>query len=63
MFERGGSDEGATRAEGLQPMERYDIIRALGIDVLPAPTLTRRALLLDDEDVALVRPDLPDHEH
>lgn len=44
-------------------MERYDIIRALGIEVLPAASITRRALLLTDEDVALVRPDLPDRDH
>lgn len=44
-------------------MKQYDIIRALGIEVLPAETITRRCLLLEDEDVALVRPDLPDREH
>lgn len=44
-------------------MQRYDVIRALGVEVLSVANLKRRALILDDENVALIRSDLGDEDH
>lgn len=44
-------------------MERYDIIRALGIEVLPAASLSTNAAMVRGEMIALVRTDLDAQEH
>lgn len=44
-------------------MDKYRIIRAMGIEVLTSLTLTANSAMVRGETIALVRPDLEDHEH
>lgn len=43
-------------------MQEYRIIEAFGITVLPVASLTRKAVLVDGQDVALIRPDLDEDD-
>ena len=51
------------QAEAASTMRRYDVIRALGIEVVPSRTLSTNAAMVDGEAIALVRPDLRESEH
>lgn len=39
-------------------MLRVQVIEALGVNVVTVPRLSKKALLIDDHDVALIRNDL-----
>lgn len=43
--------------------DRYQVVEALGLAVLPAPMLKTKVVIVKGQDIALVNPDLPDQDH
>lgn len=43
--------------------DKYRILEALGITIIPVATINGDAVLVDGHPVALIRPDLTDDEH
>lgn len=57
-----GHNSGGGKVLGVHAVERLKVVEALGLQVLSSSVITNKAVLVEGQPVALVRPDLNEHD-